>query len=871
MALMLACFQAFLFKKFLPIKLPTSKLLWVTAITLQALCLSNVQAQQIDQSYQRLSIESRPGEMARTYLQDNGQRLFILLTDYADIAQWREKASVIQQSNSLFQSATIQVLDGRAHLIVDFARPVYLVDETLAMSVPGVVSWEMVFSHRIQAISSAELIDSVEAFSRAGLVELVLTGHHDLLAEIAFEKESHSFSIELPGADVRRLLNEKNLVMPAILGFPAINLTPSGGTLLSFSPITGFDLVDAHTSIDPRTQRSRIHLLLVPDSAAALEEGSAALTLNRFEVADLGHGFHIIMDRAAGSQVNTYYLEAPGRLMIDFLGMPIESIEKVVDSFKPDNRYVSAIRYGKTRMGSARIELLLNPSYSSNLKRDTTPYRDDYDFGSMIAMPESGRDIPLSDFPQDLQGIAGFDEATLRDLPRFDFTVQPSLTIGSVTLDGDFYNVIPDIQLGERYSLISVLDEAVLKDPQFQAARANFRANQELVPQAKADLLPSIAFTYQHSAKSQNVRQSEVLPIGESNVTAYNWSVNLTQPIYRLPSRIGLTQAQLAEEQARLSLLAAEQDLILRVAQSYLAMLASSDEVELAKAEHDAIALQLTQAEIRFSSGLLSRGDLNEARSLAALTRARMLEAYSRLEDAKLGMKEIVGREVDSLHTFSADFRAAPPFPERVENWIAAALEQNLALQAQKLASEIAGQQIRRQSAQHHPTVDLFATAGQQNASSTLTSSQRQSINDVEVGIRVNMPIFSGGRTSSQVREAVARNDQVSQEMELEFRRTERRVRSSYLGVVSSAEMLDALREGVLAQEIRLATRLRGFEAGLESTVAVLDAYQSYYAARRDFLKSRYDYLLNRLSLKQSVGSLGRSDLIELEDLLETL
>lgn len=827
----------------------------------------------VQQDYHRLMLSARAGEMAGAYLQENGQRLFIALTERADLQEWRQTGERLVQQYSLYHSASLQTLGERSHLIIDLARPVYLVDETLSLSVVGLVNWEMVFANRDDRIAPAALLDSIRADSRGGLIELTFTGHHDLITEVGFEQNPNQLIIELPGVDPRHYLRQANLQMPALLGMPDVQGTPNGHSRLVFSTQVPMDLVDAHTSIDPQTQRSRIHLLLVPDGVVSERSLLATDQLDRLELTqDAGRGLNLIIGRVGESRVNSYFLEAPGRLMVDFPGVSPEAVEQAVFDFAPDANYVQRIRYGETRLGSARIELTLHPGYAEQLSRQTVAHRDNYEFGTLVSLPEASRVLSEGDYPDDLQGIAYFERDTLRHLPRFDFSVQPSLTIGSVTLSGAEYrdgSALMALEPGQRFSLMGALDQAMSQDPAYQAARAEFRATQELIPQARSEYLPQVSFSYQYSAQNQNVLSSGSIPEERTSLSAQNASLTLTQPIYRPSSLIGLSQAEKAVQQAELALLAAEQALIMRIAEAYLNVLSAQDGLEVAKAEHEAIATQFRQTEISFRSGLASRSDLNEAQSLTALTRARMIEAQNRLDDAQLAVKEIIGAEVDSLHSFSADFRAAPPFPAQVEPWISAALDQNLSLQSRRMAEQIAGDQIRRQRADHLPTVDLFASTGYQDADKTLYSDSRQTVSNYEIGVRVNVPIFTGGRTSSLVREATARYEQSGYEAEQEYRRTERTVRSAFNGVTSSAEMLAALREGVLAQEVRLATRMRGFQAGLESTVAVLDAYQNYYAARRDFLQSRYDYLINRLVLKQSVGTLSRQDLADLDRLLE--
>mgnify|MGYP000432108500 CR=1 FL=1 len=70
----------------------------------------------------------------------------------------------------------------------------------------------------------------------------------------------------------------------------------------------------------------------------------------------------------------------------------------------------------------------------------------------------------------------------------------------------------------------------------------------------------------------------------------------------------------------------------------------------------------------------------------------------NKLEDARAALKEIVGVEVRSLKPFVGDIDPAAPQPAQVEPWVAAALSQNLALQARAMATEIAsatGDQLR--------------------------------------------------------------------------------------------------------------------------------------------------------------------------------
>ena len=808
----------------------------------------------------RLLITAQPGELLSTHLQANGQRLFVTLSASADLDQWREKASQLQAQPSIFHKAYVQTVGERNHLVVEFMRPVNLVDETVTLNGDNYLSWELLLRER-PIDSSIRLLDQVKVEKRGNLFDLSFIGHSEMVVEVALAEQSQQLIVELPGvqADAIQLP-----VMPEFLGTPEITSRQGGGSVLTFTPTLPVDLLDAQIGSNPEQETSFIHLLLVPDAPAQ----EASVAPQSIAMANLRSGFGLELEGSSEVQAQGYYLTSPGRLIVDLPGVPAAAIADQVGKFSADNSFIERVRYGSTGLGSARVELTLEPTYAAGLARNVTPFLDRYSGALTVAMPQAAIQ-PQNGFPDDLKGIAGFELDTLRHVSSFDFTKQPVLSIGSVTLDDAHYAAEVTIDEGGRFKLLDLVDQALAQDPTYLAAQAEFRARSEVLPQAKADYLPQVSFSYQYSSKYQTVNESGSIPAGSYDVPGYNLSLNLTQPVYRRANLIAIDQAEIAVEQAKLALLAAEQDLIMRLTIAYLDVLATRDERDLAQAEHSAVTAQLEQAQVRFNSGLLSRADYNESRSLEALTRARLMKAEFKYEDARFGVKEIVGQEVASLHGFNADFRAAPPFPERVDRWVGAALDQNLALQAQRLSTSIAQKEVSRRSSEHLPTVDLFVSAGQQVSESTLFSDSRQDVSDYEIGLKLNVPIFSGGRTSSVVREATARLDKTQQEMEREYRKTERIVRSAYSSLVSSTAMLAALREGVLAQEIRLATRLKGFESGIETSVSVLDAYQSYYAARRDFMQSRYEYLKNRLTLKQAVGSLARNDVSDLDMMLE--
>jgi len=59
-----------------------------------------------------------------------------------------------------------------------------------------------------------------------------------------------------------------------------------------------------------------------------------------------------------------------------------------------------------------------------------------------------------------------------------------------------------------------------------------------------------------------------------------------------------------------------------------------------------------------------------------------------------------------------------------------------------------------------------------------------------------------------------------------------------------------------------------GFKAGLRDSIGVLRAQQVYFDAEIDILDNKYDYLMNLINLKFSVGMLTKQDIIEINKYL---
>lgn len=758
--------------------------------------------------------------------------------------------------------------DGYVLLQLKLARPLRVLDETIAASPGGRSRWELVLGEGTdRQIKLGNIQPALETIGFGGQddrLDITLSGSAALVAEVSLQEDPPRVLVDLPGvprAHLDRVVAETDS-LPAIVRGLRVQAVSDKLNRLVFDMRNPVDMVDAGGVVNGAL--GQVTMSVVSDQlpkAAGDARSAQALRVLEVKQGDSG-GVDLALAGAAGVRLNAFTLLGPSRLVVDFLGWSPDRVRSAVNAFKSAHPLVRQAVLSETRLGSARVVFELAAPVGLAFRGDLQGVygRDARDGRVVIGLGMPG--------PGSMMAYGGPRPLDLRLRRDMMDLRQPQVVIRPMQLEGEYATAqIPDTPVGKRFNLINLLESALLSDSRYGAAKAEYQANAEAIPQARAGYLPVAAFDYQRSNVGQTVRES-VFPTGSVSYPSKSSNLTITQPLIRLQSIIRMGQANVSVEQAKLNLLAAEQDLILRVASAYLGLLAARDAVDLTRAERETTESQLEVARTRLQGGLGTVVHVHETEARFALAKARELEALNREEDARAALKEIVGEEVSGVHGFKADFIAAEPRPSRAEAWVQAALDQNLALQARNLAVEIAGLEIRRQQAGHLPTVDAFGSLSRQETGGSLYGAG-QYVTNRELGVRLRVPIFEGGMTSSLVREAEARRDKAHHERDQEFRRTERLARSAFLGVQTSVASLEALRQNVVAQESALETKQEGFRSGLQTIVSVVDAYRLYFAARRDYLQARYEYLVNRLKLKQSVGTLSRNDLNDLAALLE--
>ncbi|WP_455223476.1 TolC family outer membrane protein [Kaarinaea lacus] len=423
------------------------------------------------------------------------------------------------------------------------------------------------------------------------------------------------------------------------------------------------------------------------------------------------------------------------------------------------------------------------------------------------------------------------------------------------------HSIVQAEDLSEIYKL------ALEYDPTIRAAVATRDAAYETVKVSRGYLLPQVDLS---ASYSESTTDNKDVSLTDFDGSTTRYGVNLTQTIYQKNLLASHQQNKNYVQQADADYKTAEQALIIRVATQYFRVLGALDNLDFSKAEMESNERQLEQIKQRFDVGLVAITDVHEAQARYDLSRSQFIAAENLLDNEAEALRRITGRYHKHLAPLQKETPLDPPEPNDIEHWTKLALEQNPTLVATKFFVEQQQDQVDIQRSGHYPQLDL--TAGYSKADNdnsiagSITSGESET---TSVGIRFSMNLFAGGAISAGVRQAQQNLTRAMENLEEAGRATQENVRSAFLGVKSAISQVQALKQAVISSQSRLKATEAGFDVGTRTTVDVLNARSELFDSERLYARSRYDYILQNLRLKQAAGMLGTEDVSTANSLLQ--
>ena len=404
-------------------------------------------------------------------------------------------------------------------------------------------------------------------------------------------------------------------------------------------------------------------------------------------------------------------------------------------------------------------------------------------------------------------------------------------------------------------NLLQVYQTAKMKDPTILKSKAQYDLYLEAINEADAALLPQIGFGLDagysdSSSSSANLK--------------YGADLSLTQSIYDESTWKSLEIVEKQATEAAAVYGFAAQDLIFRTATAYFDVLSAYESVESVKANKRAFERQLEQTKQRFDVGLIAITDVHEAQAAYDVTNADLITAENTLANSYYVLRELTGEDVLNISYLDTTTFDPQPLAGDVTLWRNKALEHNLALHEKRIAKEIAKMQIESAETERAVTLDLSANLGYDNVDYTDGSSSDYDSTSGTLGLSLDVPIYTGGAITSRVKQAQFSYVIASEDLVETFRSTEAEINSGFNNVRASLSSIAAYEQTVTSSKSALEATEAGFEVGTRTIVDVLDATTNLYDSENQLANARYDYIINKLQLKFSAGTLSEQDIIDI-------
>lgn len=395
--------------------------------------------------------------------------------------------------------------------------------------------------------------------------------------------------------------------------------------------------------------------------------------------------------------------------------------------------------------------------------------------------------------------------------------------------------------------------ESRLEDPRVLMAFSRAQAGREREREAFGALLPQVSANTSFNRTSRDDKRTREQYNNE------RYALSLNQHLYNKEAWERYQKFKELAKQGELESTDAQAEATIELAQRYFVALASDDELELVMAERRATQKNLDRVNALYARQMAMKTDVLDLKARVDALAAQEVEARNQVRLSREALAELVGRPVsERLSRIREDVELQAP-TDSLEFWIERALTASPTLKAQQSSVSAANAALREAKGAHYPSVSLGLSAQRSDVGYDNTLAPETDTYVATLGVQI--PLYSGGSASARVRSLY--NDQMTAEHQLEGVRRQilKETTSAYLSIQASVEKVRASRNALESAEQSSIAAEKSFSYGVANAVDVLTSVQNEYKARRDLLKSQYDFINGLLSLNRWAGGLSETSI----------
>ena len=417
----------------------------------------------------------------------------------------------------------------------------------------------------------------------------------------------------------------------------------------------------------------------------------------------------------------------------------------------------------------------------------------------------------------------------------------------------------------QAQSLVALYESARAFDASYQSVKSLYDSTLAKSEQARAGLLHTIGLS---ANASLSTIDNTLARSKQGFYDTQSATLSASKPLYRPANQITFNQSRRQIEVVEQQMMAAEQDLIVKVSTAYFDVLASQDSLTFVLAQKAAVSEQLASAKRNFEVGTATITDTREAQARFDLVIAQEIAGRNDLQVKKLALDQLVGKTNTVPLAVRLPLTLPPVQPDDVAPWVQKSEEQHPGIQQSRLALDVAQLETSKAQAASKPTLDLNGNVNMTLNGESASSTSSFRTTTASVGLSFTMPLFSGYAIENRLKETLALEDKARTDLDAIKRTVAQGSRAAFYGLLSGQGQVKALEAAEASSQSALDANKLGYQVGVRINIDVLNSQSQLFDTKAKLAKARYDVLVGGLKLRQATGVLKADDLKPINALL---
>ena len=412
-----------------------------------------------------------------------------------------------------------------------------------------------------------------------------------------------------------------------------------------------------------------------------------------------------------------------------------------------------------------------------------------------------------------------------------------------------FLGILSAVSLNAEVLTFSKAYELALENTNsIKASIFKMEGAKERLEQEKSQLYPQLNLTASYKKTEYNYNKNYNASGDTIEQGLINYSVSLKQSLYnaQIYSRISLerSKSELYEVGVELE----KDELAQQVFQAYLNLLKTNNKIELDKAYLKYAKSKLDELTIKYDMFMASKMDLLEMKVEYKSAQIELKKEKKLLVVNRLKLKQLIGDASYEVPSINLDSHVLSTI-----GFIKSAIAKqddfsaNLQLLKAKLALEIAKKDVHNSFVAHYPTLDLQASYSGYDTDDPTSDSLYKDVKSVMV--MFNLPIYSGGRISSRVRELEYNVKSANEEYKDTLKQVEVMYDENFALLDASIESVSMYQEALESSSLYVDSVEQGYEHGLKSIIDVNDAKNKQYTVKYKYIENIYEMVNSYIGL----------------------